>query len=154
MIHDPVVAAVPPALRPLFFPTYVMQPYESLRFMGFFVEHTATGEVTGQLPHGFPASIAIGYGLDGLTGARLAVAAWAILGLVALYVFAARLAGPITAFAAAALLSVHVIELWFARYPNSEIVPVLPRSELSLRYARTRTTTRFSRRWRAYWRRS
>jgi hypothetical protein len=121
VIHDPVVAAVPPALRPLFFPTYVMQPYESLRFMGFFVEHTATGEVTGQLPHGFPASIAIGYGLDGLTGARLAVAAWAILGLVALYVFAARLAGPITAFAAAALLSVHVIELWFARYPNSEI---------------------------------
>ena len=89
--------------------------------MGFFVQHTATGEVAGQLPHGFPASIAIGYGLDGLTGARLAVAAWAILGLVALYVFAARLAGPITAFAAAALLSVHVVELWFARYPNSEI---------------------------------
>ena len=121
VIHDPVVAAVPPALDPLFFPRYLGQPYDSVRFMGFFVEHTATGEVTGQLPHGFPASIAIGYGLDGLTGARLAVAAWAILGLVALYVFAARLAGPITAFAAAALLAVHVIELWFARYPNSEI---------------------------------
>lgn len=121
VIHDPVVAAVPAALRPLFFPPYLMQPYESLRFMGFFVEHTATGEVAGQLPHGFPASVAVGYGLYGLTGARLAVAAWAILGLVAVYVLGARVVGPIAAFAAAALLAVHVIELWFARYPNSEI---------------------------------
>jgi hypothetical protein len=121
VIHDPVVAAVPAALHPLFFPTYLLQPYESLRFMGFFVEHTATGEVAGQLPHGFPASIAIGYGLYGLTGARQAVAAWAILGLVALYLCGARVVGPIAAFAAAALLAAHVIELWFARYPNSEI---------------------------------
>jgi hypothetical protein len=122
VIHDPVVAAVPAPLRPLFFPTYLLQPYESLRFMGFFVEHTATGEVAGQLPHGFPASIAVGYGLDGLTGARLAVAAWAILGLVAVYLFGARLMGPLAAFAAAVLLAVHVIEVWFARYPNSEIM--------------------------------
>jgi hypothetical protein len=121
VIHDPVVAAVPPALDPLFFPPYLGQPYDSVRFMGFFVERTATGEVAGQLPHGFPASIAIGYGLDGLSGARLAVAVWAVLGLVAVYVFAARLVGPITAFAAAALLAVHVIEVWFARYPNSEM---------------------------------
>src|SRR5262249_22075636 len=121
VIHDPVVAAVPPALGPLFFPPYLGQPYESLRFMGFFVEHTATGEVAGQLPHGFPASIAIGYGLYGLSGARLAVAVWAILGLVAIYVLGARVVGRIAAFAAAALLAVHVIELWFARDPNSEI---------------------------------
>lgn len=121
VIHDPVVAAVPPDATPLFFPTYLGQPYESLRFMGFFVDHTRTGEVTGQLPHLFPASIAIGYGLNGLTGARVAVAAWAILGLVAVYVFGARAIGPIAAFAGAALLAVHVIEVWFGQYPNSEV---------------------------------
>jgi hypothetical protein len=33
-----------------------------------------------------------------------------------------RLIGPLPAAAAAALLSVHVIQTWYARYPNSEIV--------------------------------
>ncbi|HUL73378.1 MAG TPA: glycosyltransferase family 39 protein [Vicinamibacterales bacterium] len=121
VIHDPVVAAVPEDARPLFFPPYLYQPYDSLRFMGFFVEHVRDGEVVGQLPHLFPASIAVGYGLNGLTGARDAVAVWALLGLVAVYVFAARLLGPIPAFAAAALLALHVIQVWFARYPNSEV---------------------------------
>ncbi|MFI5176939.1 MAG: hypothetical protein ACHQO8_00145 [Vicinamibacterales bacterium] len=121
VIHDPVVAAVPEEARPLFFPPYLYQPYDSLRFMGFFVEHLRDGEVVGQLPHLFPASIALGYGLNGLTGARDAVAVWALAGLVAVYVFAARLLGPLPAFAAAALLAWHVIDVWFARYPNSEV---------------------------------
>ena len=41
-----------------------------LRFMGFFIQDPDTGTVVGQFPHVFPASIAIGYGIDGLTGAR------------------------------------------------------------------------------------
>ncbi len=119
VIHDPVVAQVPAALQTLFFPPNY--PAESLRFMGFFVEHVRTGEVVGQLPHLFPASIAIGYGLNGLTGARVAVAAWAILGLVAVYMLGARVVGWPAAFAAAVLLALNVIDLWFGRYPNSEV---------------------------------
>ena len=38
--------------------------------MGFFVTDPASGTVVGQFPHLYPAAIAIGYGLDGLTGAR------------------------------------------------------------------------------------
>ena len=38
--------------------------------MGFFIMDPDQGRVLGQFPHLFPASIAIGYGLDGLTGAR------------------------------------------------------------------------------------
>ena len=53
-----------------------------------------TGEVIGQFPHLFPASIAIGYDLNGLSGARDAVGVWAILGLVAVYLVGARLFGP------------------------------------------------------------
>ena len=45
--------------------------------MGFFIREPEHGHVVGQFPHLFPASIAIGYGLDGLTGARRAIGVWA-----------------------------------------------------------------------------
>jgi hypothetical protein len=90
--------------------------------MGFFIRNPDTGAVIGQFPHLFPASIAIGYGLDGLTGARQAVGVWAILGVLAVYFAGARLAGRGAAFAAGLLLTLHVVQVWFARYPNAEVV--------------------------------
>ena len=78
--------------------------------------------VVGQFPHLFPASIAIGYGLDGLTGARRTTVVWALLGMLAVYFAGARLFGKPAAAAAAGLLALHVTEVWFARYPNAEVV--------------------------------
>src|SRR6185369_11364855 len=78
--------------------------------------------VIGQFPHLFPASIAIGYGVAGLTGARSAAGLWAILGLLAVYFAGGRLVGRTAAAAAAILLALHVIEVWFGRYPNAEVV--------------------------------
>src|SRR3954470_5107474 len=121
VVRDPVVAAVPPFARDLFFPSYGRPDYYSLRFMGFFIQDPETGSVVGQFPHLFPASIAIGYGVDGLSGARRTVGVWAILGLVAVYFAAARLAGRAAGVAAALLLSLHVITVWFAKYPNAEV---------------------------------
>jgi hypothetical protein len=122
VFNDPVVATLPSFARPLFFPPSVQPSVYSLRFMGFYVRNPDTGAVVGQFPHFFPASIAIGYGLDGLTGARRVVGFWAILGVLALYFVAARLIGRLAAAAAAALLALHVIDVWFGRYPNSELV--------------------------------
>lgn len=122
IVRDPVVAAVPPFARDLFFPSYGRDDYYSLRFMGFFIIDPGTGSVVGQFPHLFPASIAIGYGIDGLSGARRTVGVWAILGLLAVYFAAARLAGRAAAAAAAGLLALHVIMVWFAKYPNAEVV--------------------------------
>src|SRR3954469_11687960 len=121
VVRDPVVASVPPFARDLFFPWYGRTDYYSLRFMGFFIQDPETGSVVGQFPHLFPASIAIGYGVDGLSGARRTVGVWAILGLVAVYFAAARLAGRAAGVAAALLLSLHVITVWFAKYPNAEV---------------------------------
>ena len=90
--------------------------------MGFFIKNPDTGAVVGQFPHLFPASIAIGYGLDGLTGARRTVGVWAILGVLAVYFAGRRLVGAPAAWAAAALLTLHVVQVWFARYPNAEMV--------------------------------
>lgn len=121
VFHDPVVSSVPAFARDLFFPQHEGAAEYGLRFMGFFITDPDTGAVVGQFPHLFPASIAIGYGLDGLTGALCVVGVWAILGLLAVYFAAARLAGRTTAAAAAALLALHVVEVWFARYPNAEV---------------------------------
>jgi hypothetical protein len=123
IVHDPVVASVPTEVRDIFFPAHLDQlsDYYSIRFQGFFVDDPARGIVIGQFPHLFPASIAIGYDLDGLSGARNATGAWAILGLVAVYLAGARLFGRTAAAAGVVLLAINVIEVWFARYPAAEI---------------------------------
>jgi hypothetical protein len=122
VITDRTVAAVPAFARDLFFPAHHVAEYYSNVFMGFFIQDPATGRVVGQFPHLFPASIAIGYGFDGLSGGRATVAWWGVLGVLAVYFAGARLLGRAAAFAAAALLTLHVIQVWFARYPNSDIV--------------------------------
>jgi hypothetical protein len=120
--EDPVVRSVPDFARDLFFPSHRRSDYYGTRFMGFFIQDPAAGTVVGQFPHLLPASIAIGYGLDGLTGARRAIGVWAILGVVAVYFAGARWIGRTAAAAAAALLSLNVIEVWYGRYPNAEVV--------------------------------
>ena len=120
--RDPLVAEVPAPVRDLFFPSVEQAEHYGTRFMGFPILDPRDGAVVGQFPHVFPASIAIGYGIDGLSGARHAVGVWAILGLVAVYLAGARLLGRTAAALAVTLLALHVIEVWFARYPNAEVV--------------------------------
>jgi hypothetical protein len=119
---DPVVASVPKPFRDLFFPSHHQDTYYSVRFMGFFIMDPDRGIVLDQFPHLFPASIAIAYGANGLTGARYAPMAWTLLALVAVYLVGARLFGPVAATAGSALLAINVIEVWFGRYPNAEVV--------------------------------
>lgn len=121
IVHDPVVASVPRAYRDLFFPSHHNPTYYGVRFMGFFIQDPDRGAVVGQFPHLYPASIAIGYGLGGLSGARQVVGVWAILGLLAVYYAGVRLLGRWPAAAAVALLLANVVTLWFARYPNAEV---------------------------------
>lgn len=121
VIADRTIAAVPVADRAQFFPLSGGHEYESGRFMGFFVQDVARGQVVGQFPHLFPASIAIGYGLDGLTGARRVVGWWTVLGLLAVYFAGAHLVGRPAAFAGALLLALSVITVFFSKYPNAEV---------------------------------
>ena len=122
VIPDRVAAAVPAAVRGLFFPPHPSQEYYSTRFMGFFLLDPDSGRVVGQFPHLYPASIAIGFDTAGLSGALWTVVCWTAFGLLAVYFAGARLVGKPAAFAATLLLAIHLIELWFGRYPNSEVV--------------------------------
>jgi hypothetical protein len=122
VVQDRTLLGVPAFARDLFYPAYGDRAYYSVRFMGFFIQSPDEGTVVGQFPHLYPASIAIGYGVDGLMGARGAVGIWAILGVLAVYFAGSRLVGWPAAASAAALLSLNVAEVWFSRYPNAELV--------------------------------
>ena len=120
LIDDPVVAAVPPPLRYLFFPD--APGFFSTRFMGFFVLDPAAGTVAGLFPHLYPVWVGIGYGIHGLTGARAVTCVAAMLGVLSLYFAGRRTIGVAGAAVAASLLAMNVVQIWFARYPNAEIV--------------------------------
>ena len=116
--RDALVAAVPAHLRSLVFPRGIVSTL--MRFMGFFILDRDAGTVVGQFPHLYPASLALGYGIDGLTGVRRATGLWAILGVLAVYFAGTIYFGRPVAAAAAGLLSLNVSQVWFARSPNSE----------------------------------
>ena len=134
--NDGLVASVPRPSRDLFFPYRGETGYYSSRFMGFFILNPDSGKVVGQFPHLYPVWIAIGYGVHGLTGARQAVGIWAIFGLLAVYFAASRLVGRVAATIACGLLAIHVAQVWFARYPNSEGVAQALVFAFLLAYAR------------------
>ena len=122
LIRDPQVASLPPNSRDLFIPRRDNETGYGLRFMGYFVTEPSSGTVVAQFPHLYPVWVAIGYHLNGLTGARQVIGIWGILGLLALYFVGARAVGTLPAFTGSALLAVHVAQVWFSRYPNSELV--------------------------------
>ncbi len=127
---EQVVASLPPVYRSLFFGAPFRPPYdptaplgyESTRMMGFFNVDTEVGKVVGQFPHAYPVWVAIAYDAAGLTGARYAVGLWALLGVLAVYFAGARWLGRPAAFAGAGLLALHVAQVWYARFPNADVV--------------------------------
>ena len=124
VIEDPVLASVPLEFRGLFF-TNRHRPSSgifAMRFMEFNVHDLDTGLVVGQFPHLYPLWVAIGYGVNGLSGARQAVVVLAVLGVVAVYFCGAWVLGRFAAAVGALLLMLNVAEVWFSRYPNAELL--------------------------------
>ncbi|HTK28828.1 MAG TPA: hypothetical protein VL309_04725 [Vicinamibacterales bacterium] len=120
--RDDVVATLPPRFRSLFFPVSTQPGYYSNRFMGFFLLNPDDGAVVGQFPHLYPLWTGIAYNIGGLSGARRLPTYFALLGVLAVYFAGARISGRAAAAAAAILLAANVVEVWYARYPNAEIL--------------------------------
>ena len=121
-IREPIIASLPVEFRSLFFPESDDPTYYSNRFMGFFLLEPDSGHVVGQFPHLYPVWIAIGYGINGLSGARYIIGVWAVLGVLAVYFAGMWLLGRPAAMLGALLLCVHVGQVWYGRYPNAEIL--------------------------------
>lgn len=121
-IDDRVVRTVPDEYLDLFLRPDVNIPRVDRRFLGFFVTDEEDGTVVGQFLQLYPLWIAIAYDAYGLTGARYVQGLWALLGVLAVYFAGASLLGRRAALAGAALLSVNVAQVWFARFFNAEMV--------------------------------
>jgi len=120
--QDATVSGVPAAARDLFFPNEGNDDYYGHRFMGVYINDPASGGVITQFPQLFPASVALAFQLAGTVGAAKAVVAWAVLGLLAVYFSGARLIGRLASFFAVLLLALNLVEVWFGRYPNAEML--------------------------------
>lgn len=116
-LDDALVRDLPTESRDLFFRLEPPSaPFESRRFLGYFITDMDRGIVVGQFPHLYPAWVAMAYDLHGLTGTRYVHGFWAIGGVLAVYFLGAALFGRRAAFAAAGLLTLNVAQVWFARY--------------------------------------
>ena len=121
-IDDRLVRTVPAEYLDLFLRPDVTIENVDRRFLGFFVSDEETGTVVGQFLQLYPVWIAIAYDAYGLTGARYVQGLWALLGVLAVYFAGAALLGRRAAFAGAALLSINVAQVWFARFFNAEMI--------------------------------
>ncbi|MFZ0546352.1 MAG: hypothetical protein WAM60_12985 [Candidatus Promineifilaceae bacterium] len=127
LIDDPILAELDPALYPALLrelpPTEnasVVAPYYVLP--GFYVTDAAAGEITPQFFHLHPVWQAVAYSLGGVRAALLMTGLWAVGGALALYFLVRQLVGWEAAVLALAMMSVNALQVWFARYPTTEML--------------------------------
>jgi 4-amino-4-deoxy-L-arabinose transferase-like glycosyltransferase len=115
-VRDEVVRSIPPQDVDLFY----RNPENAARFMGFPLDGPESGRVVPENFHLYPAFGAYLYQSMGTRGALAAPPVFGILGTIAVFFALRRLFGDAAGFVAAALLSINVLQVWFARFPASE----------------------------------
>ena len=123
LIHDPTLAALDPSLhgallRPL--PPGELTPYYLMP--GFYVSGTPAGLIVPQFYPLHPVWQAVGYALGGLRAELLVTPLWGLLGALAVYFTVRRLWGWRAGLLALAALSITALQVWFARYPTTEML--------------------------------
>jgi hypothetical protein len=132
--QDPVVTSIPKDDLSLFYANLDEPPFRFTldvfedkpqvswpRFMGFELDHPASGRITPQFFHLFPAFGAYLFETMGVRGALATPPIFGILGTLAAFFVGRRFfdsapAGMLGAFG----LATSVLQVWFARYPVSE----------------------------------
>jgi hypothetical protein len=118
---DPVVTTIPAAERPLFFPDKELPPWSYLRFQGFGLESPESGRVAPHGLHLYPVWIGTASALFQKKSGLWATPFFALMGVSGFFLAFRRLFGLEVAAWASALLAVFQIQIWFARFPNSEV---------------------------------
>jgi hypothetical protein len=122
LYRDPGVLSIPKEDVELFFRNPNNPDFSWGRFMGFPLERPETGRVFPEFFHLFPAFGAYLFEAMGVKGALATPPIFGILGTLAVFFAVRRLFGEAPALLAALLLSLNVIQVWFARYPVSELL--------------------------------
>jgi hypothetical protein len=119
---DPVVEGIPAEARPLFFPNKNLPPWDYLRYQGFRLESPESARVISHGLHLYPVWIATASALYQPKSGLYATPFFALMAVSGYFLAFRRLFGLEVAALAASLLAVFQIQIWFARFPNSEIV--------------------------------
>jgi hypothetical protein len=115
--EDPLLQKIPKIYRSLFFSQRL--PF---RYMGFQINDLATGRVVPNFFYLYPVWLAIFYSLFGVHGMLYATPFLTCAMLLAVSLFARILIGRTAALCSVLLLGSNAIYLWFARFPNSEML--------------------------------
>jgi hypothetical protein len=117
---DPVVQSIPPEDVEIFFRNAGNPDFSWGRFMGFPLERPQTARVFPEFFHLFPAFGAYLFQAMGVRGALATPIIFGVLGSLGAFFAFRRILGAPAAFLGALLLTVNVVQAWFARYPVSE----------------------------------
>lgn len=125
LLHDPTLATLDPGMaqRELLFSDIPMPHMATMyhHIPAFLVTDLASGKVMPQFYHLFPTWIAIGYDLFGLRGCLYVTPLFAVLAALAIYFAGQAIFGRWAGLAGSLLLSANLVQVWFSRYPTSEI---------------------------------
>ncbi len=120
---DPVLETIPKEDRALFFRVDKEIPdWNHLKFQGFLLENPDTAKVVPHGLHLFPTWIGIAAALFQMKAGLYATPFFAMMGGLGLFFALRRLFGLEVALWASGFLTVLQVQIWFARYPNSEVV--------------------------------
>jgi hypothetical protein len=122
MYDDPVVAGIPSQARPLFFPNKELPPWDYLRYQGFLLESPESARVVPHGLHLYPVWIATASALYQPKSGLYSTPFFALMAVGGFFLALRRLFGFEVAAIASSLIAVFQIQIWFARFPNSEIV--------------------------------
>jgi len=120
---DPVVLSIPEAERGLFYRVdQELPPWSQPRFLGFAMENPHTGRVSPQGLHLYPVWIGIASHLFEMKAGLYATPFFALMGVAGLFLALRRLFDTEVALWASGMMAVFQIQIWFARFPNAEIL--------------------------------
>ena len=120
---DPVILSIPEEERSLFFRVDQELPqWSQPRFLGFHMESPDTGRVVPQGLHLYPVWIGIASHLFEMKAGLYATPFFALMGVAGLFFALRRLFDAEVALWASGMMAVFQIQIWFARFPNAEIL--------------------------------
>ncbi|MCI0616589.1 hypothetical protein L0244_26725, partial [bacterium] len=115
--EDPLIEKIPRELRTLF-----LSEKAPMRYMGFLVASSSDPRIVPNFFYLYPVWLAIFYTLFGVHGMLYATLFLMLWMLLAAAFYVAFVLDRFQSFAFVILLGTTAISLWFARFPNSEVL--------------------------------
>lgn len=130
-IKDPLIAQMNTSIQDILYDVEPASVYgfiswanmnSKFQFPGFYITDLSSGTITPQFLHMFPIWIAIFYSIFGLFGAFFVNPVFGLLSICALYLLGKKLFSWKVGALAGFILILNFAQIWYARYPFSEIL--------------------------------